>query len=75
MKRIWEPDAKLLEQSKRSFAARLARQWRAGKMDPAHREAVEYIEAVAACGSYSRYLDWPKNPAITSILGKYGFLE
>ena len=75
MKRIWEPDAKLLEQSKRSFAARLARQWRAGKMDPAHREAVEYIEAVAACGSYSRYLDWPKNPSVTSILGKYGFLE
>lgn len=75
MKRILEPDAKLLEQSKRSFAARLARQWRAGKMDPAHREAVEYIEAVAACGSYSRYLDWPKNQAVTSILGKYGFLE
>lgn len=73
--KVWENSQTVLERGRRNFAARLAKQWRSGKMDPAHREAVEYIEAVAACGSYSRYLDWPRNPAVTSILAKYGFAE
>lgn len=75
MKYSWEPDESVLQRSRKAFAARLAKQWRRGKMDSAHLEAVEYVETIAACGSFSRYLDWPQNKDVADILCKYGLAE
>lgn len=71
---FWQPSQEDLEKNRRSFAARLAKQWRQGKMDAPHREAVEFLDTIAVCGSYSRYLDSPSSES-AAILRKYGLLE
>lgn len=70
----WQPSQTDIERNRRSFAGRLAKQWRQGQMDAPHREAVEYLDTIAVCGSYDRYMDVPSNES-AAILQKYGLLE
>lgn len=71
----WAPECfKDEKQLKREKAERLSKQWRNSQLTPAYQIALEYIEAIAACGDYLKIYDFPDR-ATGEILSQYGMLE